>query len=63
MRFISEKVFGLFDFLPFFVFDFALMLDPPFGIWVMRPFAFLFLPFLVFARVYICYAVEKLSMI
>ena len=58
MCFIAVKVFGLLFFLPFFVFDFPFMLYSPLGIRVMRPFAFLFLPFLIFVRVYIRNAVH-----
>ena len=57
MGFISVKVFGLFYFFPLFVFDFAFVLYPLFGTWVMRFFAML-LPYLVFIRVYICNAVD-----
>src|ERR1035437_1423629 len=52
MRLVSEKVFDLFFFLPFFVFDLAFVFYSPFGIWIMRPFAFV-LPFLVFVCIYI----------
>jgi len=57
MRFVSEKVFGLFLALAFFVLDFALMFDTPFGVRVMRRFALL-LSCLVFSRIYIGYNVD-----
>src|SRR4030066_1400490 len=52
MGFVAEEVFGLFDFLTFFVLDLAFVVDTPPGIWVMRPFAFV-LPFLIFGSVHV----------
>jgi hypothetical protein len=63
MGFVAEGIFGLFDFLAFFVLDLASGFDTSASMWVMRPFAFV-LPFLIFGSVHVrhtMYAIHDLN--
>src|SRR5664279_2308625 len=60
MGFVAKKVFGLFDFFAVLSFDLAFVLGSPAGIWIMRPFAFLF-PLFVFGGIHIGDAVHTVD--
>jgi len=61
MGFEPVEVFGLFDFLARFCFDFAFVLDTPAGIPISRLFAFFFLSLFIFGGVHVGHTMNTID--